>query len=69
VQGFIEANGKFPNNLTELPWPDMSGTIHMFPTTAEFTAFASAVADYVMALDGVIMGVSTTLPSSSASIP
>lgn len=68
VQGFIEANGKFPNGLTELPWPDMSGAIHLFPTTAEFTAFASAIADYVMALDAVIMGVSTALPAISVKI-
>lgn len=69
VAAFIALNGKFPANLTEMPWPDMSGAIHLFPTTATFQAFASAVASYVVELDAVIMGVSTTLPSASATIP
>ena len=69
VQGFIAANGKFPNGLTSLPWPDITGAVHEFSSTAEFTAFASAVADYVMALDAVIMGISTTLPPAKATIP
>ncbi len=69
IQGFIAANSKFPNSLAALPWPDISGTVHEFPSTAEFTAFASAVADYVMALDAVIMGISTTLPPAQATIP
>ena len=69
IQGFIAANSKFPNSLTALPWPDISGVVHEFPSTAEFTAFASAVADYVMALDAVIMGISTTLPPAKATIP
>lgn len=68
VQGFIAANGKFPGGVSALPWPDMVGAIHTFPTTTEFTAFASAVADYVFALDQVAMGTSTSLPTAAATI-
>jgi len=69
VASFIALNGKFPAGLTAMPWPDMSGTVHEFPTTAEFTAFAFAVANYVVELDAVIMGLATTLPAASATIP
>lgn len=69
VAAFIALNGKFPASLTEMPWPDMSGAIHLFPTTATFQAFASVVASYVVELDAVVMGVSTTLPVASGTIP
>lgn len=44
------------------------GAVHTFPTTTEFTAFASAAADYVFALDQVAMGTSTSLPTAAATI-
>lgn len=69
VQSFIAQNGKFPGGGPSLPWPDMSGNLHEFSATAEFTAFATAVAEYVFALDAVIMGATTTLPPPTATIP
>ncbi|MGC9271934.1 hypothetical protein [Acidiphilium sp.] len=69
VAGYITTNGKFPAGLTAMPWPDISGVVHEFATTAEFQALASAVANYVVELDAVIMGLATTLPAASATIP
>jgi len=69
VATFIAVNGKFPAGLTAMPWPDITGAVHEFPTIAEFQALASAVANYVVELDAVIMGLTTTLPSASTTIP
>ena|SRR5581483_9413078 len=49
VATYIAVNGKFPAGLSQLPWPDSSGTPHTFPSTALFQEFASAIADYVTA--------------------
>jgi hypothetical protein len=51
VSLYIQVNGKFPAAQTALSWPDASGAPHVFPTTAEFQAFATALADFVAALD------------------
>ncbi len=69
ISTYIVRNGKFPAGLAEMPWPDVAGEVHSFPTIAAFEAFASAVADYVTELDAVIMGVSNTLPPAAADIP
>jgi hypothetical protein len=61
-------NGNFPGGGTTYPWPDISGTFHTFPSVAEFQAFASAVANYVAALDFVIAGMSSTLPTNFVTI-
>lgn len=47
---YIAVNGKFPAGQTALPWPDINGVPHSFPSTAEFQAFATALGDYVTAL-------------------
>jgi hypothetical protein len=50
VSLYIQVNGKFPDAQTAFPWADASGTMHNFPTTAQFQTFASALADYATAL-------------------
>jgi len=49
-QTYIATTGKFTNGQTTRAWPDLSGAPHVFPSTAEFVAFAEAVAQYDDAL-------------------
>lgn len=51
VSLYISVNGKFPAGQTSFPWPDASGAMHIFTTTAQFQSLASALADYATALD------------------
>ena len=51
VSIYIQVNGKFPAGQSQLAWPDASGVPHAFTTTASFQTFASAVADFVAAID------------------
>ena len=64
VSLYIAANGTFPAGLTAMPWPDSSGTLHYFPTTAEFMAFSTAIANYVTMID-----LGMTLPTPPVTIP
>ena len=66
VSLFITVNGRFPGGAATLAWPDATGTARVFPTTALFQAFATAVADHVAALDAVALGVTTVLPGAPA---
>lgn len=50
VSLYISVNGKFPAGQTVFPWPDATGTMHAFASTAQFQALASALADYATAL-------------------
>lgn len=59
VSLYIQVNGKFPAGQMPFPWPDASGTMHMFTTTASFQSLASALADYATALD---LGQTPTAP-------
>lgn len=68
IVNYIGVNSKFPASLSEMPWPDIDGTVHMFPSTASFLAFGSAVANYVVELEAVVMGLTSTLPSASVTI-
>lgn len=61
VSLYIQANGHFPAGLSPFPWPDAGGTMHMFSTTAQFLALATAIADYATALN---IGQSPTAPLS-----
>jgi len=63
VSIYIQTNGRFPAALSVLPWPDITGTMHSFVSPAQFTAFATAVADVVTAID---LGQS---PNQAATIP
>ncbi|MDA8049953.1 MAG: hypothetical protein M0002_08105 [Rhodospirillales bacterium] len=69
VSLFIVVNGKFPSAVASYPWLDTAGAAHLFPTTAEFQAFATAIADYVAALDMIIATGSGTLPGEPVAIP
>ena len=61
---YITVNGKFPLSLTAMPWYDASGAVHVFPNTATFLAFATAIGDYVTALQ-----LGTTPPTPPLAIP
>ena len=64
----ILLNGTFADGTGSVSWPDTSGALHTF-TVAQFKVFATAIGSYVAALFKVINGISTTLPSSSVTIP
>jgi predicted NUDIX family NTP pyrophosphohydrolase len=64
----ILLNGTFADGGATVAWPDMSGTVHMFPSVAEFKAFAAAVASFVAAVAKVQNGTLTTLPPATATI-
>lgn len=49
-QVYIATKGTFTNGGATRNWPDRSGALHLFPSTAEFTLFAEAVAQYYDAL-------------------
>lgn len=51
VSLYIQVTGKFPAGQAIFPWPDVAGTKHSFQTTAQFQAFAAALADYVTAIE------------------
>jgi len=51
TKGYIAVNGKFPASQTTQAWPDVNGTMHQFQTTAQWQAFATAVGDFVAAID------------------
>lgn len=59
VVSYIAEKSAFPDALSPFPWPDASGALHNFPTTASFIAFAEAIADYVTA---ITLGQSPTTP-------
>ena len=69
VSTYITVNGKFPAGQTSIPWPDIAGAVHVFPSTAAFQAFASAVADWVMKVSLFQMGQASALPTGSETIP
>lgn len=68
VSTYILVNSKFPGGATEYPWIDLAQQPHVFPTTATFQAFATAIADYVAALDMIIATGSGTLPPSTTAL-
>jgi hypothetical protein len=51
VSLYIQVNGKFPAAQMVLPWPDAAGEPHAFPSVTLFQAFATALADFVAAVD------------------
>jgi hypothetical protein len=70
VTTYILLNAKFPGSSTTQAWSDATGTVHVFPSTTVFEAFATAVADYVaaVAVYGDSRGSIGSLPSPSISI-
>ena len=65
---YVQMNNKFPGNQETMGLADISGIPHVFPTPALFLTFANALADYVAALDAVVLGTSTTLPIAPITI-
>lgn len=51
VSSYITLHSAFPNSYSTLTHLDLSGNPHVFPTTTLFQAFATAVADFVTAVD------------------
>ena len=66
---YVQANGKFPANLTEFPVFDISGTVHLFPTTAEFLAFVTKMGDFITELDLYAGGAVSSAPAQPITIP
>lgn len=66
---YVQMNNKFPGNQSTFAMPDISNEAKIFPNTTMFSAFANALTDYAAALDAVILGTSTTLPSAPLTIP
>ncbi len=61
VMLYIQVHGTFPGGASTMPWLDAGGTPHVFPSVAEFQAFATAAADFVAA---VTLGQSYTQPAT-----
>jgi len=64
---YIAVNGRFPAGQATLAYPDLAGAAHVFPTTAIFQAFATALADYVAAIDLAAAGTGE-MPSQPVTI-
>jgi len=47
VATYILINNAFPGGLGTMPWYDVNGTGHTFPSIAEFKLFATAFANFV----------------------
>jgi hypothetical protein len=48
---YIAVNGKFPGGQSQQAWKDAAGIVHVFTSTAEWQALATAMADFVAAID------------------
>lgn len=70
IETAILKNGAFPgSNGSQMAYPDITGKLNVFPSTALFSEFATAVADYVADLDLYAAGATgATLPSASVTI-
>jgi hypothetical protein len=68
VQIYVTANAKFPGSSGTYPWLDKAGVAHIFPTIIEFTAFATAVADFVADCTMIVLTGKGTLPAATATI-
>lgn len=70
VTTYILLTGTFINGATQMPWYDMDGNQHIFPSVDEFKAFATAFANYVAAVSiyGISGGAVGPLPSSQVTI-
>lgn len=68
VSVYIIKNDTFPNSASTFAWPDATGALHTFPSTTEFEDFATAVANYIAALDLIVLSDGGSLPPASATI-
>lgn len=68
VEVYILKNGAFPGMAASYPWPTLAGAIVTFPNVTVFQDWATAVANYVSALDIIIATNAGALPSAIAAI-
>lgn len=69
TQLYVTVNGKFPGSSGTMSWVQANGYVVSFQSTAEFQAFASAVASYVADLQEIALTNSGVLPAASVTIP
>jgi len=62
---FIATHDEFAPGESVLPWPDAGGSLHTFPDTLTFMAFARAAQRYVSGCNQTLLALS----SGSGSIP
>ena len=67
IETSLNAGQGFPGGANPFGFPDASGALHEF-TSAEFTAFAAAIRNFVYSCKAVISGQSKTLPTATATI-
>ena len=67
----ILLNATFCNGNTTMQWADTSGTMHTFPTVAEFKSFATQFASYVAAVQTYADSGGTvgSIPSNTITLP
>ena len=69
ISTFVLTNpGKFPMGASQT-YMDMAGNAHVFTSTPQWQAFASAMAQLVAQIDIYGLGASPTAPSSNLAIP
>ena len=72
-QAYIAVKGIFTNGQISRAWLDVSGAPHIFSSTAAFTAFAEAIAQYIDALQTalavVLAGGTWAVPVQPVTIP
>lgn len=74
VATYVMLNSRFPAGMATFAWPDINGVAHLGFTISQFQAFATAMADYVTALDFAKIalaaaGTFTAWPTPTATIP
>lgn len=65
---YCQINNRFPRSSSTLAWVDLYGQPHLFTSLQSFLEFATASADFVDALDQVMLGASQTLPTLPVTI-
>ena len=66
---YILTNGTFPEGTETFPWADKNGTVHIFPNVAMFKAFATAVGDFVSAVEQYANTGQGFIPNNTVTIP
>lgn len=68
VEVYILKNSTFPGGATTYPWPMAAGAIVTFPSTTVYQNWATAIANYISALDIVIAADGGALPPPTVTI-
>lgn len=68
---YVLLNSTFPGGGTTLPWYDISGDAHLFPSIEAFQAFATAAANFIAMLSiyANSNGKVGSIPSNAITIP